>query len=210
MTIDDYRKAIDAVDDEIVAALLKRVKLTDEVRRFKSREGLPAKDAAREQAIVGRMLVKTPAAERDLVAGIYERIFGSSRGFVETVARGVCFREGKLLVCRSKGGKSCYLPGGHIEFGELGSEALAREVKEETGAEASVQEFLGVVENSFVQAGKPHSEINLIYRFQIAPEVKVAALEPWLEFDWIVPNDLVAAGLLPTSIHPYCNKSGRI
>ena len=45
---------------------------------------------------------------------------------IETIARGVCIVDGKILLCRAKGGKSTYLPGGHIEFGETGREALVR------------------------------------------------------------------------------------
>ena len=82
---------------------------------------------------------------------------------IETIARGVCVRDGKLLVCRAKGAKSCYLPGGHIEFGETGRQALVREMKEETGLAATTGDFLGVVENAFEQHGKPHAEINLVY-----------------------------------------------
>ena len=55
---------------------------------------------------------------------------------IETIARGVCVRDGKLLVCRAKGAKSCYLPGGHVEFGETGRQALVREMAEETGLAA--------------------------------------------------------------------------
>ena len=82
---------------------------------------------------------------------------------IETIARGVCVRDGKLLLCRAKGGSSTYLPGGHIEFGETGRQALVREVKEELGVESSTGAFLGVVENAFLQHGKPHAEINLVY-----------------------------------------------
>ncbi|MBQ6136426.1 MAG: NUDIX domain-containing protein, partial [Kiritimatiellae bacterium] len=86
---------------------------------------------------------------------------------IETIARGVCVRDGKILLCRAKGGASTYLPGGHIEFGETGREALVREMREETGLESSTGRFLGVVENSFLQHGKPHAEINLVYELEL-------------------------------------------
>ena len=70
---------------------------------------------------------------------------------IEVIARGVCVRDGKILLCRAKGGATTYLPGGHVEFGETGREALVREVKEELGVDAGTGEFLGVVENSFQQ-----------------------------------------------------------
>lgn len=115
---------------------------------------------------------------------------------IETIARGVCVKDGKLLLCKAKGGSSTYLPGGHIEFGETGRQALVREIKEEIGVDATVGEFLGVVENSFMQHGKPHAEINLVYAFDMDAE-KVSAQEDWIEFEWCTLDRLAAANLLP-------------
>ena len=61
---------------------------------------------------------------------------------IETIARGVCVRGGKVLLCRAKGGATTYLPGGHIEFGETGRKALVREIKEELGLAAEAGRFL--------------------------------------------------------------------
>ncbi len=115
---------------------------------------------------------------------------------IETIARGVCVRDGKILLCRAKGGSSTYLPGGHIEFGETGRQALQREILEEIGAEATVGRFIGVVENSFMQHGKPHSEINLVYEFDMDAE-SVCAKEDWIEFEWRDIGELADANLLP-------------
>ena len=103
---------------------------------------------------------------------------------IETIARGVCIRDGKLLLCRAKGSATTYLPGGHIEFGETGRQALVREVKEELGLDAGTGRFLGVVENSFMQHGKPHAEINLVYELTLPPDGVVTAQEDWIEFEW--------------------------
>lgn len=115
---------------------------------------------------------------------------------IETIARGVCMRGGRLLVCRGKGVKTCYLPGGHIEFGETGRIALAREMAEETGLEAVPRAFLGAVENSFMQHGRPHAEINLVYSMDI-PEGEVESKEDWISFEWVELSRLGEAGLLP-------------
>ena len=115
---------------------------------------------------------------------------------IETIARGVCVKDGKVLLFRAKGGKSTYLPGGHIEFGETGREALVREVKEELGIASSAGAFLGAVENAFLQHDKPHAEINLVYELKIdATDVK--SQEDWIEFEWCVLDQLDAANLLP-------------
>ena len=115
---------------------------------------------------------------------------------IETIARGVCVKDGKVLLCRAKGGKSTYLPGGHIEFGETGRQALVREVKEELGVTSETGVFLGAVENSFQQHGKPHAEINLVYELKIdAADIK--SQEDWIEFEWCDLGQLDAANLLP-------------
>ena len=115
---------------------------------------------------------------------------------IETIARGVCIADGKLLLCRAKGGSSTYLPGGHIEFGETGREALVREMREETGLAAKCGRFLGVTENKFLQHGKPHAEINLVYAMTV-DDLDVSAKEDWIEFRWCPLAELDKANLLP-------------
>ena len=120
---------------------------------------------------------------------------------IENIARGVCIANGHVLLCRPKGGAYSYLPGGHIEFGEKGAEALVREVKEELGLESKAGEMLGVVESKFVQKGRVHAEISLVYRLEISnlppPPGAVAAKEDWIEFVWWPVADLKGANLLP-------------
>ena len=91
----------------------------------------------------------------------------SEEKYIETIARGVCVADGKILLCFPKDRSYAYLPGGHIEFGETGRVALVREMKEETGLDATAGDLLGVVESSFVQKGEQHCEINLIYKMGI-------------------------------------------
>ena len=116
---------------------------------------------------------------------------------IEIIARGVCRRDGKVLLCRAVGGSSTYLPGGHVEFGETGREALVREVKEELGVDSSAGRFLGVVENKFMQHGKPHAEVNLVYELKLADGVDAVSKESWIEFEWVADADIPSANLLP-------------
>ena len=122
-------------------------------------------------------------------------------GYIETIARGVCVVDGRVLLCKARGGDSTYLPGGHIEFGEKGAEALVREIKEELGLDSTAGEMLGVVENSFLQHGRPHAEINLVYTLRLdCPEKEMLACraqEDWIEFEWRDLGDLDSANLLP-------------
>ena len=128
---------------------------------------------------------------------------------IETIARGVCIRNGKVLLCLPKDRSYSYLPGGHIEFGETGREALVREMKEETGLDATAGDLLGVVESSFVQKGEKHCEINLIYEMKVEVEGKgrqwdVSSCEDWICFDWVECDKIDSVNLLPPEMKQYC------
>ena len=205
--LDEIRKLIDAADDKIVAALNERFALAKRMRAFKREQGLPPVDPKREREIYEKVLAATDPAERDTAYGVYERILRGSRGFVETIARGVAVRDGKILLCRAKGGSSTYLPGGHIEFGETGREALVREIKEELGVDSTAGDFLGVVENSFDQNGRRHCEINLVYRMELA-DVSVESQEDWISFEWRELADLPKANLLPAEMRRFTTVNG--
>jgi len=129
---------------------------------------------------------------------------------IENISRGICIVGGKVLLCRGKGLGSTYLPGGHIEFGETGREALVREMKEETGRDATAGAFVNVVENAFLQQGKKHCEINLVYEMEMegqSPEAggrgdddTIISQESWIGFEWCDVDRLDAANLLPVSM----------
>ena len=124
---------------------------------------------------------------------------------IETIARGVCIIDGKVLLCLPKDRSYSYLPGGHIEFGETGREALVREMKEETGLDATAGDLLGVVESSFVQKGEKHCEINLIYEMKVEKlkVEKLKSMEDWICFDWVPCDKIDSANLLPPEMKQY-------
>ena len=129
---------------------------------------------------------------------------------IETIARGVCVVDGKVLLCLPKDRSYSYLPGGHIEFGETGREALVREMKEETGLDATAGALLGVVESSFVQKGEKHCEINLIYEMRLRDEGRgmrdeVVSQESWICFDWVDCGKIDNTNLLPPEMKLYCH-----
>lgn len=119
---------------------------------------------------------------------------------IETLARGVCEMDGWLLLCRNRRVGNVYLPGGHVEFGETGAAALAREIEEEMGCRSRVGPFLGCVEHVFMQQGRPHAEINLVYRLRVtglSPRQSPPCCESWIEFFWQPLDGLGRSSLEP-------------
>lgn len=82
-----------------------------------------------------------PARSRDLLmvdadpASLVDRLTGALP--VIDVLAWAHTREGRMLAARTRGNDQFYLPGGKREVGESDSDAVAREVKEETGVRLS-------------------------------------------------------------------------
>jgi ADP-ribose pyrophosphatase YjhB (NUDIX family) len=70
---------------------------------------------------------------------------------IRTIAIGIFRRGDSIFVVEGydpNKGETFFRPlGGEIEFGERGSEALAREMREETGLEVENVRYLGTCEN---------------------------------------------------------------
>ncbi|MEI6971956.1 MAG: NUDIX domain-containing protein [bacterium] len=126
---------------------------------------------------------------------------GASRE-IEVIARGVCIKGGRLLLCHSKGAPNTYLPGGHVEFGEDARESLRREMEEEMGLPFTVGRFLGVVEHAYKRKGEPQHEVNLVFEMtcrSLGVAGQPQSREDYIEFLWVPQAELGTAGLEP---HP--------
>ena len=88
---------------------------------------------------------------------------------IRPIAIGILRRDDKILVFESREndsrGRIFYRPlGGSIEFGEYGHQTLARELREEIGAEVENVRYLGLNENLFrAPDGRRAHEIVLVY-----------------------------------------------
>lgn len=121
----------------------------------------------------------------------------------EVIARGIILRNGKMLLCKPVGKARSYLPGGHIDPGETGAEAVLRELVEELGVKAEVKRFLGVAEFSYGDGEDRIDEINLCYELHVAEWANyseppaVPSKESWIEFLWAPLDELAAQGFQP-------------
>jgi ADP-ribose pyrophosphatase YjhB (NUDIX family) len=88
-------------------------------------------------------------------------------GQIRVLALALFRQEDRILVLEGydpvKGETFYRLPGGGVEFGEYGQAAIAREMREELGAEIECVRYLTTLENVFVYAGQKGHEVALLY-----------------------------------------------
>lgn len=123
-------------------------------------------------------------------------------GKIELIARGLWVHSGQVLLCRNLEAGYFYLPGGHVEFGESGAVALAREMMEEAGVLIRVCRCVLVGECSFEQKGRKRHEINLVFHVEHdGPDAKspppVPSLESHIAFEWVRLDALHSTDVRP-------------
>ncbi|WP_135827571.1 NUDIX hydrolase [Halorussus halobius] len=77
----------------------------------------------------------------------------ATRGTALAAAARVRDSEGRIALVRNRWSDGWTLPGGAVESGESPAEAARREVREETGLDATVGEPLVVLDQSYVAEG---------------------------------------------------------
>jgi 8-oxo-dGTP diphosphatase len=117
------------------------------------------------------------------------------------IVRGIIRDGDHVLLCKQKNGNYTFLLGGHIDFGEGAKAALAREIKEEIGADVTVSDFRGAIENAW----DDHCEISLVFDVEhnlskdVTP-VPASPEEEHLAFLWVHKDDLAKHNVLPTPL----------
>lgn len=104
------------------------------------------------------------------------------------VTAAVIERDGKILIARRKAGDRFgglwEFPGGKIEAGESPKQCLRRELREELGVEAEVEEFLAASRYDYGDF-----EVELL-AFRVALLGEVFRLNDHDEIRWVRPEDL--------------------
>lgn len=119
---------------------------------------------------------------------------------IEFIARGVIQRAGEILLCRNVKHAYCYLPGGHVEPGEAASDALVREMAEETSLEIRAGDVLLIDEERFTQRGKARHEVSVVFHVEHSITGDVASREDAIEFLWADRDALASLDVQPPSI----------
>jgi ADP-ribose pyrophosphatase YjhB (NUDIX family) len=86
-----------------------------------------------------------------------EAVFAAEEGHAtpKLDVRGVAFRDEAILLVQEREGEAWSLPGGWVDVGESPSEAVAREVREESGYAARAVKLLGLYDRDR-RAFPPH------------------------------------------------------
>ena len=121
---------------------------------------------------------------------------------MEIVVRGICLTPDRtrLLVCRNVARGNIYLPGGHVEWGEASPAALAREWREELGADCTPGRLLGIIEQRYGDT----CELGLYFLCN-SPALEASptpppSSEPHIAFDWLPLSSLPTSDLLPAPL----------
>ena len=82
------------------------------------------------------------------------------------------------------------LPGGFVDPGESLTEGLARELREEVGAELTAAEFLFSLPNAYPFSGHTVRTCDAFFRCRIADPSAVRPSDDAADLRWIAPEDL--------------------
>lgn len=136
-----------------------------------------------------------------------------SPAHTEIIARGILVHHSRVLLCRNVKHGYSYLPGGHVEFAEPASVALAREIEEELGLPSRIGAFLFGTEEVFETRGKTHHEVNLVFHVEQLgsesdPPAAVPSQESSIAFDWVDLAAMHETDLRPASIKAWLAAGG--
>ena len=78
MDLNDYRKEIDRIDDQLIALFAQRMETAEKIAEYKKANGLRVLDACREKEKMREILDKTPDDLREYVSSLSSRHEGRS------------------------------------------------------------------------------------------------------------------------------------
>lgn len=79
MELQDYRRELDGIDDELLQLFCRRMEIAAQIGAYKKANGLPVLDPARERQILLKIRDKSPEGMGDYAVSLYSLIFELSR-----------------------------------------------------------------------------------------------------------------------------------
>ncbi|WP_410012908.1 NUDIX hydrolase [Sodalis sp. RH24] len=138
--------------------------------------------------IAAQLTADVLALDKPPVLDMFKQQEGYATPKVDT--RAVILRQGKILLVKEADDRLWSLPGGWADVGDSPSDAVCREVWEETGLTASVERLLGVWDRN--QHGHPpypwHVYKLIFHCRELGGEIRLS--EDSLDVDFFDPLDL--------------------
>lgn len=118
----------------------------------------------------------------------------------------IIVRDGRVLMARNpqEDRRYYYSVGGRVHFGESLTDAVLRELKEETGVDCEIERLACIHENFFTEHGVPYHEVSVF--FLIRPNDALMQIEDGHLTDqgaageylkWVDPNDCEGYDVYP-------------
>jgi ADP-ribose pyrophosphatase YjhB (NUDIX family) len=106
---------------------------------------------------IRRIAAEIAAAHTDASAETIADLFARDEGYAtpKIDVRGVVLREGRVLLVRERSDGGWTLPGGWADVGDTPTEAVTREVREETGFTVRVVRLLALYDRDAPRHGHP-------------------------------------------------------
>ncbi len=85
LNLDEIRKEISAINDEMLALFVKRMELSAQVARYKKANGLPTYDRKREEAILQKVADNTSEEFRRFALEFFVKMMDLSKDYQNTL-----------------------------------------------------------------------------------------------------------------------------
>ncbi|WP_063025239.1 NUDIX hydrolase [Nocardia niwae] len=109
--------------------------------------------------------------------------------------------EGRILLIRRTDNGKHSIPGGGLEAGETVTQAVVREVREETGIEVAVVQLVGVFSDPghviAYEDGEVRQEFSICFRAKPTGGTLRPSDES-SEVEWVTPNELIQRDIHPS------------
>ncbi len=85
LNLDEIRKEISVINDEMLALFVRRMKLSRQVAEYKKANGLPTLDRKREEAILQRVADNTDEEYRQFALEFFSKVMDLSKEYQNTL-----------------------------------------------------------------------------------------------------------------------------